>query len=55
MPGPVLETVIEHGEAEAVGVVDRTMATLVDEPSYRFWLRGRDVGSTGRACATSTP
>ena len=27
--------------------VDRLMATLIDDPQYHFWVRGRDVGPKG--------
>lgn len=44
----MLEVVIEHSKAEAARSVDRLMATLVDDPQYHFWVRGRDVGPKGR-------
>lgn len=43
----MLEVVIEHSKAEADCSVDRLMATLIDDPHYRFWVRGRDVGPKG--------
>jgi hypothetical protein len=45
----MLEMVIEHGEAEAVPDLERTMRTLVDEPTYGFWVCGRDIGPKDRA------
>ena len=43
----MLATVIEHAKAEADCSVDRLMATLIDDPQYHFWVRGRDVGPKG--------
>lgn len=43
----MLEVVIEHSRAEADRSVDRLMATLIDDPQYCFWVRGRDVGPKG--------
>lgn len=44
----MLEVVIEHSKAEAARSVDRLMATLVDDPQYHFWIRGKDMGPKGR-------
>jgi hypothetical protein len=44
----MLEVVIEHSKAEADCSVERLMATLIDDPQYHFWVRGRDVGPKGR-------
>jgi hypothetical protein len=43
----LLEVVIEHARAEAARDVGRLMATLVPDPSYHFWVGGRDVGPKG--------
>jgi len=43
----MLETVAEHLRAEAVGDVDRLLATLVDDPVYHLWSEGHDVGPRG--------
>jgi hypothetical protein len=43
----MLTVVIEHAKAEADRSVERLMATLIDDPQYHFWVRGRDVGPKG--------
>jgi hypothetical protein len=43
----MLAVVIEHAKAEADRSVERLMATLVDEPSYHFWVAGVDRGPKG--------
>jgi hypothetical protein len=43
----MIETVIEHGRAEAAVDVDRLMATLSSDPEYHFWVGGRDLGPKG--------
>ena len=43
----MLETVIEHGKAEAARSIDRLMATLVPDPQYHLWTGGRDHGPKG--------
>jgi len=45
----MLQTVIDHGKAEAGASVDGLMATLCADPEYHFWSGGRDVGPKGRA------
>lgn len=45
----MIAVVIEHAKAEADRSVERLMATLVDDPQYRFWVNGRDVGPKGAA------
>jgi hypothetical protein len=46
----LLENVIEHHKAEAVGDVDRIMKTLVPEPAYHYWgLGGNGEGPKGAA------
>jgi len=49
----MLEVVIEHAKAEADCSVERLMATLIDDPQYHFWVRGRDVGPKGRDAVRS--
>ena len=43
----MLETVLEHLQAEADADVARLLATLVDQPDYHLWQDGRDVGPKG--------
>lgn len=43
----LLETVIEHVQAEVAMSLDRLMGTLVPEPQYHFWVGGKDVGPKG--------
>jgi hypothetical protein len=43
----LLETVIEHVQAEVAMSLDRLMATLIPEPQYHFWVGGKDVGPKG--------
>jgi hypothetical protein len=45
----MLQVVIDHGKAEAVGDVDALVGSLSADPEYRFWSQGRDVGPKGRA------
>ena len=45
----MLETVIEHAQAESRGDVDGLMATLHEDPQYHFWGGGRDWGPKGAA------
>jgi hypothetical protein len=40
----MLETVIEHLEAEAAMSLDRLLATLAPEPKYHLWANGADYG-----------
>ncbi|MEX1006387.1 MAG: nuclear transport factor 2 family protein [Acidimicrobiia bacterium] len=44
----MLQVVIDHGKAEAVGDVEALIASLSADPQYRFWSQGRDVGPKGR-------
>ncbi|WP_419928573.1 hypothetical protein [Candidatus Poriferisocius sp.] len=44
-PDEILDLVREHAAAEAENDAERTLATLVDEPTYEFWPMG--VGFTG--------
>jgi hypothetical protein len=44
----MLQVVIDHGKAEAVGDVDALIASLSADPQYRLWSQGRDVGPKGR-------
>ena len=43
----MLQTVIDHGKAEAAGDVPAMLATLNDDPQYHFWGQGRDWGPKG--------
>jgi hypothetical protein len=43
----MLQTVIEHGKAEARGDIDVILNTLVPEPEYHFWSDGHDYGPKG--------
>ncbi len=43
----MLQTVIDHAQAESRGDVDGLMATLSDDPQYHFWSAGRDWGPKG--------
>jgi hypothetical protein len=45
----MLQTVIDHGKAEAAASVDGLMDTLCADPQYHFWSGGRDVGPKGHA------
>jgi len=45
----LLQCVIDHAKAEAVGDVDGLMATLVAEPRYHFWSARGDTGPKGAA------
>jgi hypothetical protein len=45
----MLQTVIDHARAEAVGDVDGLMATLGPDPQYHFWSGGKDWGPKGAA------
>ena len=40
----MLETVIEHLEAEEAMSLDRLLATLAPEPKYHLWANGADYG-----------
>ena len=44
----MLETVIEHLEAEEAMSVDRLLATLAPEPKYHLWANGADYGPKSR-------
>jgi hypothetical protein len=44
----MLETVIEHLEAEAAMSLDRLLATLAPEPKYHLWANGADYGPKSR-------
>lgn len=48
-PEEILDLAREHAAAEAENDAERTLATLVDEPTYEFWPLGR--GFTGGALA----
>jgi hypothetical protein len=43
----MLQTVIDHAQAESRGDVDGLMATLGDDPQYHFWSGGTDWGPKG--------
>ena len=43
----LIETVIAHAKAEAVGDLEGLMNTLVAEPAYHFWRAGQDHGPKG--------
>jgi hypothetical protein len=43
----VIQTVIDHAKAEAVGDIDGLMKTLVAEPQYHFWGPRGDTGPKG--------
>jgi hypothetical protein len=43
----MLQTVIDHAQAETRGDVDGLMATLGDDPQYHFWSGGKDWGPKG--------
>lgn len=43
----LLQAVIDHVKAEVRRDVDGLMATLVADPKYHFWARGKDVGPKG--------
>jgi hypothetical protein len=43
----LIETVIAHAKAESVGDIDGLMKTLIAEPKYHFWGRGKDTGPKG--------
>jgi hypothetical protein len=45
----LIQVVIDHARAEAVGDIDGLMATLVAEPEYHFWGSGGDRGPKGAA------
>jgi hypothetical protein len=49
----VIETVIEHGRAEAAFDPERLMATLSPDPEYHFWSNGRDFGPKGNGAVRS--
>ena len=44
----MLETVIEHLEAEEAMSLDRLLATLAPEPRYHLWANGADYGPKSR-------
>ena len=44
-PEEILDLAREHAAAEAENDAERTLATLVDEPTYEFWPMGK--GFTG--------
>jgi hypothetical protein len=44
----MLETLIEHLDAEAAMSLDRLMATLAPEPNYHLWANGADYGPKSR-------
>jgi hypothetical protein len=44
----MLETVIEHLEAEEAMSIDRLLATLAPEPKYHLWANGADCGPKSR-------
>src|ERR671939_653320 len=43
----LLQVVIDHVKAEVDRSLDGLMATLVADPQYHFWVRGKDVGPKG--------
>jgi hypothetical protein len=43
----LLQEVINHVKAEVYRDIDGLMGTLVAEPSYHFWVGGKDVGPKG--------
>lgn len=43
----MLTLVRDHARAEVERDLDGLMATLVAEPSYRFWIMGKDLGPKG--------
>lgn len=43
----LLQLVIDHAKAEAVGDVDGLMASLVADPAYHFWSNAGDYGPKG--------
>ena len=43
----LIQTVIDHSKAEAVGDVEGLMATLCANPRYHFWTDGKDWGPKG--------
>jgi hypothetical protein len=43
----LIQTVIDHAKAEAVGDVEGLMKTLVPEPAYHFWSARGDTGPKG--------
>jgi hypothetical protein len=45
----MLQTVIDHGKAEASASVNGLMATLSADPQYHFWSGGKDWGPKGHA------
>jgi len=45
----VIQTIIDHAKAEAVGDIDGLMKTLVAEPRYHFWGPRGDTGPKGYA------
>ncbi len=44
----LIQTVIDHAKAEAVGDLDGLMDTLVAEPQYHFWGPRGDSGPKGQ-------
>ncbi len=44
----MLETVIEHLDAEVDLSLERLLATLAPEPKYHLWANGADYGPKGR-------
>ena len=48
----MLETVIEHLEAEEAMSIDRLLATLAPEPKYHLWANGADYGPKSREAIT---
>jgi hypothetical protein len=44
----MLETVVEHLDAEAAMSLDGLMATLAPEPKYHLWANGADYGPKSR-------
>ena len=49
----MLETVIEHLEAEEAMSLDRLLATLAPEPKYHLWANGADYGPKSREGVTA--
>ena len=43
----MIQTVIDHAQAESRGDVEGLMATLSDNPQYHFWSNGADWGPKG--------
>jgi len=49
----MIETVIDHGRAEASFDLERLLATLSPDPEYHFWSDGHDLGPKGYGAVRS--